>query len=170
MPAKREVVTRLATVELFRESMKFSAGHFTVFSSTDRENLHGHDYRVGAALTTVIEDEGLSFDYHFYEQKLHALCLELNKSVLVAELCKYLQISAEGDFYCIHFNAEKIMFLKRDVKILPIRNVTVEELSNWFLQKLLLDREQLDSHRIQKIKITVFSGLGHGGSTSWEKE
>lgn len=169
MPDKKEMLTRLSTIELFRESMKFSAGHFTIFSSTDRENLHGHDYRVRAALTTVIEDEGLSFDYHFYEEKLHALCRELNRSVLVAKLCKYLKISEEGDSYCINFNAEKIMFLKRDVKILPIHNVTVEELSNWFLQKLLLQREQLNSHRVQEIKITVFSGLGHAGSTSWIK-
>lgn len=169
MLSKSEVVTRLSTIELFRESLKFSAGHFTVFSSTNRENLHGHDYRVHASLTTIIEDEGLSFDYRFYEEKLHALCRELDKAVLVAGLCKYLKVSEEGDYYCIYFNAEKIMFLKRDVKVLPIHNVTVEELSNWFLQKLLLEREQLDSHRIQKIEVKILSGLGRSGSATWIK-
>lgn len=66
---EKGVVTRLATIELFKESLKFSAGHFTVFSSTDRENIHGHDYRVHTSLTTLVEDEGLSFDYRFYEKK-----------------------------------------------------------------------------------------------------
>ncbi len=166
---EKKVVTRSATIELFKESLKFSAGHFTVFSSTDRENIHGHDYRVHVSLTTLIEDEGLSFDYRFYEKKIDLLCHMLDKAVLVAGLCKYLKVSDEGDYYCIQFNTEKIMLLKRDTKVLPISNVTVEELSNWFLQQLLFDQEQLDSHRIQKIKIKILTGLGRSGSTTWKR-
>lgn len=163
------LTTRLSTIELFKESLKFSAGHFTVFSSTDRENIHGHDYRVHAFLTTRIEDEGLSFDYRVYEKKLAPLCRSLDKAVLIAGLCKYLQVSEEGDYCCVQFNNEKIMLLKRDVMVLPIYNVTVEELSNWFLQQLLVDKEQLDDHRIQKIKIRIITGLGRSGSTTWKR-
>jgi 6-pyruvoyltetrahydropterin/6-carboxytetrahydropterin synthase len=162
-------MTRLSTIELFRDSLKFSAGHFTVFSSTNRENLHGHDYGVHACLTTRIEDEGLSFDYRFYEEKLYALCRTLDKKILIAELCKHLKINEENEYCCIHFNTEKIMLLKRDVKVLPIYNVTVEELSNWFLQNLLLDQQQLNNHRIQKIEIKIRSGLGRSGSSAWER-
>ncbi|MCE3238810.1 MAG: hypothetical protein K0R24_1791, partial [Gammaproteobacteria bacterium] len=32
--------------------------------------------------------------------------------------------------------------LKRDAKILPIYNVTIEELSHWFLKNLLLDKKE----------------------------
>ncbi len=162
-------MSRLSTIELFRESLKFSAGHFTVFSSTHRENLHGHDYGVHAAFTTLIEDEGLSFDYRFYEEKVYALCRQLDKAVLIAERCKYLTVNDEGDHYCVHFNGEKIMLLKRDAKILPLYNITVEELSSWFLQELLLETEQLEKHRIQKIEIKVKSGLGRSGSATWLK-
>ncbi|MCD6039570.1 MAG: hypothetical protein K0S27_970 [Gammaproteobacteria bacterium] len=162
-------MSRLSTIELFRESLKFSAGHFTIFSSMDRENIHGHDYTLHVSLTTLIEDEGLSFDYRFYERQLYALCGELDKAILIAGLCKYLKISEEGDYCCIHFNSERIMLLKRDVKILPIRNVTVEELSNWFLEKLLLERKQLANHRIQKIEVKVVAGRGRSGSARWEK-
>lgn len=162
-------VSRLATIELFKEALKFSAGHFTVFSSTDRENIHGHDYRVHVSLTTIIEDEGLSFDYRFYEKKLVPLCRMLDKAVLIAGLCKYLKVSEEGDYCCIEFNNEKMMLLHRDAKVLPIYNVTVEELSNWFLQELLLDTEQLENHRIQKIEVKILTGLGRSGSTVWER-
>lgn len=162
-----DIAPRLATIELFKEALKFSAGHFTVFSSTDRENIHGHDYRLHVSLTTVIQDEGLSFDYRFYERKLAPLCKTLDKAVLVAGLCKYLKVSDEGNYCCIEFNNEKMMLLHRDAKVLPIYNVTVEELSNWFLQQLLVDQEQLDIHRIQKIEVKIITGLGRSGSTAW---
>lgn len=159
--------TRLATIELFKEALKFSAGHFTVFSSTDRENIHGHDYRIHVSLTTEIEDEGLSFDYRFYEKKLLPLCRSLDKTILIAGLCKYLKVSEEGDYCCVVFNGEKMMLLHRDATVLPIYNVTVEELSNWFLQQLVGEQEELRNHRIQKIEVKVLTGLGRSGSTVW---
>jgi len=163
----RTKITRLATIELFKEALKFSAGHFTVFSSTDRENIHGHDYRIHVSLTTEIEDEGLSFDYRFYEKQLLPLCRSLDKTILIAGLCKYLKVSKDDEYCCVEFNGEKMMLLHRDATILPIYNVTVEELSHWFLQQLLMDQEQLRRHRIQKIEVKVLTGLGRSGSTVW---
>lgn len=163
-------MSRLATVELFKGNMKFSAGHFTVFSSTKRENLHGHNYTVYASLTTLLEDEGLSFDYRFYKEILNGLCDELDETVLLAGLCKHHKIVDEGDYWCVYFNGEKLMFLKRDATILPIYNTTIEELSNWFLQKLLLGRQQLELHRIQGLEIKVQSGTGRSGSAAWTKD
>src|SRR5579883_3097874 len=116
--------------------MKFYAGHFTVFSETVRENLHGHNYQVYVAFTTQIEDEGLSFDYRFYKDKCYKLCQHLDETVLLPSLCKFLAITEKGDYYHVGFNTEEMIFLKRDVKILPIRNATVEELSHWFLQQI----------------------------------
>jgi 6-pyruvoyltetrahydropterin/6-carboxytetrahydropterin synthase len=158
---------RTSTIELFKEQMKFSAGHFTIFSSVIRENLHGHNYNVYASFKTIIEDEGLSFDYRFYKEKLYAICESLDETTLIPGNCKYLKIEENGDYYHIEFNHETMIFLKRDVTILPITNVSVEELSNWILQQLLLDKEELKVNKIQKIKVKVFSGPGQSGSTEW---
>lgn len=159
---------RLSTIELFKEEMKFSAGHFTVFSSTVRENLHGHNYNVYAAFTTEIEDEGLSFDYRFYKEKCYKLCQSLDEIVLLPGRCKYITITEQGDYYHVAFHNEVIIFLKRDVRILPIHNLTVEELSHWFLQQILADKEELLTNKIRNINIKVFSGPGQSGSASWE--
>src|SRR5262245_2508384 len=136
-------MSRLSTIELFKEDMKFSAGHFTIFSNTVRENLHGHNYNLYAAFTTAINDEGLSFDYRFYKDKLHDLCQSFDEIVILPGRSKYLTISAKDDYYYANFNSEVMIFLKRDVKILPISNVTVEELSNWFMQQIMLDKAEL---------------------------
>ena len=47
-------MTRLSTIEIYKENMKFSAAHFTIFSDTHREHLHGHNYTAHVALTTEI--------------------------------------------------------------------------------------------------------------------
>lgn len=160
---------RLSTIELFKEDMKFSAGHFTIFSATIRENLHGHNYNLYASFTTEINDEGLSFDYRFYKEKLYQLCQTLDETFLLAGHSKHLVITEKDDYYHVNFNSEVMIFLKRDVKILPIYNVTVEELSNWFMQQILSDTEELEQNKIANIKIKVFSGPGQSGSATWEK-
>ena len=162
-------MTRLSTIELFKEEMKFSAGHFTVFSEVIRENLHGHNYNVYAAFTTEVADEGLSFDYRFYKDKMYQLCARLDEAVILPEHCKYLNIKDEGAYYHAHFNDEVIIFLKRDVKLLPINNVTVEELSHWMLQQLLVDQHELMTNKVVAIEIKVFSGPGQSGSSSWKR-
>lgn len=163
-------MSRLSTIELFKEDMKFAAGHFAIFSAEERENLHGHNYNVYVSYTTIIEDEGMAFDYRYYKKKLRDLCNSLNQIVLMPGLCKHLRIEEAGDYYHVFFNNEKIIFLKRDLKILPVTNITVEELSNYLLKQVLLDKVELDANRIQKIEIKVFSGPGQCGCATWSRE
>jgi 6-pyruvoyltetrahydropterin/6-carboxytetrahydropterin synthase len=163
-------MVRVSTIELFKEDMKFSAGHFTIFSQTIREDLHGHNYNLYASFTTEINDEGLSFDYRFYKEKLFELCQSLDETFLLPGKSKYLVITENDDYYHAKFSDEPmIIFLKRDVKILPVSNVTVEELSNWFMQQILSDQQELENNKILDIKVKVFSGPGQSGSTSWKK-
>lgn len=163
-------MTRLSTIELFKESMKFSAGHFAIFSSDTRENLHGHNYNVCASFTTIIEDEGLSFDYRHYKHKVRSICDSLNEITLLPGKSKYLKFENDGAYTNVIFNHEKMIFLNRDIKILPLFNITVEELSNWVLNQILLDRSELEQNKIQAIKVKVFSGPGQSGSAEWRKE
>lgn len=160
---------RLSTIELFKENMKFSAGHFAIFSSEVRENLHGHNYNVCASFTTLIAEEGLSFDYRFYKHKVKKICDSLNEITLIPGQCKHLKIEEDGAYTNIYFNNEKMIFLNRDIRILPVFNITVEELSNWLLNQILIDKDELETNKIQKIKIKVYSGPGQSGSATWRR-
>ena len=126
-------------IELFKEDMKFSAGHFTIFSSTERENLHGHNYRLYVSLVTQINEDGMSIDYRLYKDKMRSLCKILDEIVIIPGLCKYLVINETNQHFQIEFNSETMIFLKRDVIVLPIKNVTVEELSNWFVNQITME-------------------------------
>ncbi|WP_095140671.1 6-pyruvoyl trahydropterin synthase family protein [Legionella spiritensis] len=157
----------LTTVELQKESMKFSAGHTTLFSATEREPLHGHMYTVYLALTTWVEENGMTFDYRYYKDRIHQLCRHLNQTFLMPKFSPFLTFAEDDTYYYFTFNHKKIPFLKEDVTIMPLTNITVEELSRWFVEELIKDREELIRHRIEKIVIKVFSAPGQSASHQW---
>lgn len=155
-------MTKTVILELFKENMKFSAGHFTIFSATERESLHGHNYQVYCALEVLVEDNGLSFDYRRYKAKLRELCLKVDQTFLLAGESKFARIEEESEYLFFYFNQEKIPFLKKDVTVLPVKNITVEELSEWFVKELKSDLEGLKQDKIKSITVKVFSGPGQG--------
>ena len=158
---------RLASLEIHKEECSFSAGHFTIFSATEREQLHGHNYYVSLELKNVIADNGLSFDYRIYKKKILALCDQLDRHFLLPGQSRYLELKEEGDYWLAYFNHKKLPFLKEDVVILPLTNITIEELSHWFLQKLLEHPGEIESHGIRGITVKVYNGPGQSGAASW---
>lgn len=157
----------LSTVELHKENMKFSAGHTTIFSATEREPLHGHHYTVYLGLTTWVEENGMMFDYRYYKEKIRALCKHLNQTFLMPMYSPYLIQEEDDTYYYFTFNHKKMPFLKEDITLLPVTNITVEELSKWFVERLIEDSEELKKHRIEKIVVKVFSAPGQSAAYTW---
>lgn len=161
-------MTRLATVAIHKDELNFSAGHFTIFSATEREDLHGHNYYVDVVFDVILNDNGLAFDYRIYKRKLLALCKLLDRRFLLPAQSNHLQLEETSDMWIAHFNQEKIPFLKRDVVILPLCNITIEELSNWFLSQLTNNLADLKQNNIQGISLRVFNGPGQSGGVTWQ--
>ena len=59
------MTSQAAIVELHKDELNFSAGHFTIFSKTEREDLHGHNYYVNAVFHVLLDDNGkeITADY-----------------------------------------------------------------------------------------------------------
>jgi 6-pyruvoyltetrahydropterin/6-carboxytetrahydropterin synthase len=161
---------RLASLELHKEAFSFSAGHFTVFSATERELLHGHNYNVSVVFHFAIQQNGLSFDYRYYKKKLFALCEQLDKRFLLPSQSPYLKLEEQADYWVAHFNHKKLPFLKEDVLILPITNVTIEELAFWFLQNLLSDQQELTAHAIHSMAVKVYNGPKQSAGATWDNK
>ncbi len=157
----------LTTIELSEESFGFSAAHFTIFSATQRERLHGHNYLVKAKFLAELGALGIAFDYAIYKKKLNALAQQLNSYLLLPGASPVLRIQETEEGYEVFFHEDRLVFLKRDVLILPIRNITIEELSSWFLQELLQDQETLTTSKITAITLSVSNGRGRWGSAHW---
>ncbi len=163
-------MTRLTTIELHKESMKFASGHFTIFSATEREKLHGHNFTVSAQITAVVSDNGIAFDYDIYKHRIVQLCKQLGHLFLLAGKSPHSTIDEQDEYYIVHFNGEKIPFLKQDALIMPLANITVEDLALWFLEQLTQSEQELKKHSIEAMTIKVYSAPGQCGSCSWLKD
>ena len=145
------------TIELAKEYLKFSAAHFTIFSATERERLHGHNFKVAARLTAPVGDNGMCFSYRIFKDKLEQLCEALDEYMLLSKDSPYLQISEQGLQYRVQFNGEEMFFLKADTLLLPVRNATVEEYARYLLGQLLEDRDLIRRHDIREVSIKAVS-------------
>lgn len=160
---------QLTTIELSKEYLKFSAAHFTIFSATERERLHGHNFKVAAKVTAPVGDNGMCFSYRILKDKLERLCESLDEYMLLSAQSPHLRISEEGKHYRVEFNDEEMFFLRADTLLVPVRNGTVEEYARYLLEKLLEDRELIEGHDIREVGIKVSSGPGQWGSSHWKR-
>lgn len=160
---------RLTTLELYKEDMKFSAGHFTIFSATERERLHGHNFRVHVIITAELLANGMCFDYVIYKKRIRELCDQWDEYMILPTESPHLQIEQTDTHIYALFNGERIPFLASDVLLLPIANATVEEFSRLMLESLTGDSQELDEFGIHALTVKVYSGPGQSGASSWAK-
>jgi len=156
----------VSTIEISKDYLHFNAGHFTLFSASEREDLHGHTFYVAAEIDSSVGEDGLAFDYNLFKSALKALCDELDEKVLLPERSPYLKLRRDDDYLIAEFAGERIPFLPRDVLTLPVRNVTVEELAPWFLVRLR-DQPEIARLDLLRILIRVSSGPGQWARAEW---
>jgi 6-pyruvoyltetrahydropterin/6-carboxytetrahydropterin synthase len=160
---------RTTTIELFKEEMKFSAGHFTMFSASERENLHGHNFTVFVALEGEVGDTGMLADYGGYKRWITDRCRTWNETFLLPGASSWLRIQREEGMVYALFADERIPFLARDVTVLPVANVTLEELARLFGEGLCADTARLHADRIHSITVKCASGPGQWASWRWTR-
>ena len=78
----------------------------------------------------------------------------------------YVDIEQGDDYVTAVFGVERLPFLRRDVTLLALRNVTVEELAHWFVAQLTAtaDFTQLP---VDALELRVSSGPGQWASSKW---
>jgi len=154
----------LTTLYIDKESHKFSVAHFTVFSATERERLHGHNYSVSAKIVAPMGGNGFSADYNVYKSRLARVCDGLDEYMLLPGESPYLDIASSGASYCVRHGGQEMSFLQSDTLVLPIRNVTVEELSRYLLAQLVQASAGDD---LREIELCVASGPGQKACARW---
>lgn len=161
---------KITEIELYKENFKFSSGHFTIFSATERERLHGHNFNVFISFKTPIEQDGIIFDYSIAKNHIQQMCRDLNEYFLLPEKSRHLKFGKENGYISVEFNGEKLLFLEKDIKLLPIENITVEDLSHYFLDSFIKTFiEELGYTQIIEVTAKVFSGPGQNGGATWKK-
>jgi len=160
-------------ITIEKDYLHFSCAHFTIFNANSRENLHGHNYHLKCELEATVGTDGLCFDYNLIKTALSNLCDYLDEFTLLPEKSPFLSIehNAGGDRKSViaRFGEESIPFLARDIKCIPVSNITIEELSRWLLEELV-KKIALDTLPILKLSLGVSSGEGQWALSFWLRE
>lgn len=159
---------KIGRIEIAKQALNFSAAHFTIFTETEREDLHGHNFQVECELTSPIDDNGLIFDYSLIKRVVKEICDELDEKTILPEKSPYLKLVRETDYLFAEYHDERIPFLYRDVITLPIANASVEELSYYFLDRMLTHKEIVQQD-IREMTIKISSSPGQNGTASFIK-
>jgi 6-pyruvoyltetrahydropterin/6-carboxytetrahydropterin synthase len=145
-------------LRLGKEDFKFSVAHFTVFSDQIAEDLHGHNYRVRVEIAGPgIDDLGLLLDLRGLKAEIRRLCAELDSKTLVPQHSPLVRVTAAEGGYEIRYGARLYRLPEADVKTMPIRNTSIEELAAWFWKML---RPSLAGSPIDALSVEVEETAG----------
>lgn len=145
---------------LSKARFKFSCAHFTIFPDGHIERLHGHNYQVRFEIgtRTLRSQSGMIIDFAEMKQWLGELCDDLDERVLLPSDHPELLMKELDDNIEIEIRNKRYSFPRDDVCVLPLRNITVEELA-FHLGTTILEKVRImpDWSSI-KLRITETAG------------
>ncbi|MFX1564263.1 MAG: 6-pyruvoyl tetrahydropterin synthase family protein [Promethearchaeota archaeon] len=144
-------MTNQVSVEV--SGIGFSAGHF-VSEGGKCEQLHGHNYQVGARLTGEVGSQGMVIDFRIIKQHLRKFCKAWDHRVLLPAHSEQIHISTKGSQTQVTTPSGTYSFPTNDVLILDVVETTAEELARLLCQQLK-DDLQHDFPNIREITIWV---------------
>ncbi len=136
----------------------------TVFSATQKEALHGHNYRV--SIEIVLTERGVTNSIPFAEIKepVRSLCNGWHEKVLVPEKNPHLREASPttGRFILC---GKTYQIPPDELVWLPITNITCEALSILLRSKIMeILHPFFNDGRVRNIIVTVWESEGQGAS------
>jgi len=166
------------TIRVARQTLEFASGHFTIFDASHRERLHGHNFAASFELEGLVGPDGLLANYSALRRIMREITQELDERFLLPANSPHLTIREvaskdEGDGGArieAVFAGKAIPFLAEDVLILPVTNVSLEELSRLICERFV-SRAGIESDpSMQRLTVRVSSKPGQDASFTWRRE
>ena len=101
--------------------------------------MHGHNYYVAFDLyfDSINPKQGLAVDFNLLKPIIKDVCDELDEHVLIAEKSPYQKVEKQGEQVVVEFNNKTYSLPQEDTLILPVVNISSEELARWICQRFL---------------------------------
>jgi len=127
-------------IVLEKENFKFSCSHFTILGPARAERLHGHNYyiRVECLAESLIPELGMVFDFNLLKTLVREIVGRLDEMVLLPERSPFLTVERKPESVAVTLGPKHYVFPPEDVRILPVVNVTSEELARVIAEELRL--------------------------------
>lgn len=144
------------TLHIDRPSIRFSSAHMTVFPDGSKESLHGHNYQVFIEATI---DENRFLPFSAIKELASVLAGKWHEKVLLAAQNRHFHLREAAAEVCDFTLCNKHYVLpSEDVVLLPVENVTCENLAKLFAAAL---KKQLGEAVLQlMVRIEEYPGQG----------
>ncbi len=149
-------------VRVTKDTLVFSAAHFITFNGKICERLHGHNWRVEAAIEGALDENHYVFDFIALRDGLQALVLELDHRVLLPDRHPLIRVSTsdDGREVSARFEDRRWVFPNEDCCLLPIENTTAELISRWIGQTLISRLKLNTQHGLTRLRVSVEENFG----------
>ena len=153
---------------LSREYFIFSCSHIVIGESFF-EKLHGHNYTVQVNIVGQQSEDNMIVNFYDIKRIVQPVVDSLDHHLILPRYNKPLEITETDKQVIIKVPRldKEYEIPKEDVKILPIENTTVEELSRYFTE-LLIKEKKFNKKNIKSLKVSVCEDDGQGVTYIWE--
>ncbi|MBY0385633.1 6-carboxytetrahydropterin synthase [bacterium] len=155
------------TLLLKKENFKFSSSHFTIFSKSTAEHLHGHNYQVSIKVLfeKINTETEMAVDFNLIKKEVRQICEQMDEKILLPKKSKFLNI-IESPHYKnhteVHFNERRYCFPNNEIYYIEANNVTSEALARVIYKKL-------EKHiKGSRFSVTIFETAGQAAQYSEE--
>lgn len=149
-------------VRVTKDNLVFSAAHFITFNGTICERIHGHNWRVEAAIEGPLDENHYVFDFIALRDGLQALVNELDHRILLPDRHPLIHVttSDDGREVTARFENRRWVFPKEDCCLLPIENTTAELISRWIGQSLIFRLKLTAEPGLTRLRVSVEENFG----------
>jgi 6-pyruvoyltetrahydropterin/6-carboxytetrahydropterin synthase len=147
-------------VNVTKDYLVFSSAHFITFAGHRCEPLHGHNYRVRAAVDGEIDPESwYVIDFSVLKQLMKRLCDEIDHKVLLPLTNPKVKVDVEEERVTVSCDGkQRYVFPRSDCALLPVPNTTVEMLAQYLGARMQAELPQ--SSRVTAIEVEVEENFG----------
>ena len=153
------------SIEIGKEYFRFAAAHFLIFPDGSAERLHGNNYRVFVEIEAELDRFGILVDFQDIKPVVRTLLEELDECWIVpAEHPELHTHRREDGVIEIRYRDRYYAAPEMDVRILPLNNTSVENLST-YLGRELRRRLQEAFHdlAVRELRLAVQETPGQRG-------
>ena len=155
------------SVHIYKEYLNFCSAHFLVFGTGDREELHGHNYRVECKIEgDLYPGADLYLDFRDVKPIVKKICDNLDHRVLLPTENKYLEILEEEGSIRVAFGEKtRWVFPIGDVCKLEMPNTSAELLAKYICRETFVAlAEQYPQVLVKKVEFAVEEAPGQSAS------
>ncbi len=160
------------SIQLEKQAHKFSAAHFLIFPDGTAERLHGHNYRVFVEIEAQLSEHGLVLDFIQVKPVIKELVDELDEHWLIPGEHPTLRADRRDDGVVeVRFAERYYAAPAEDVIILPLNNISAENLATWMGRELRRRlRERFSDIDVRRLRFAVEETAGQRGVYSYDGE